>query len=315
MTDRGPRILLSMPTALAAQYLTPLALACRDLGLDPDIVAAGPLEGDFDYVVFSPDGPVSDFSRFPGLKAALGIWAGVERIVGNPTLTVPLCRMVDPGLSMGMLDYVTAHVLRHHVNLDAVLARQDGVWDQGLLPPVAADRTVGFLGLGSLGGACARRMSGLGFRTMGWSRRQAAMDGVDCRTGREGLEAVLRGSDIVVALLPDTPQTANLLDAATLAWMRPGAVLINAGRGSLIDDADLLAALDGGRVGHATLDAFRTEPLPADHPYWGHPRVTVTPHIAAATRVNSACAVLAQNILRGETGGTLLNQVDRAAGY
>jgi glyoxylate/hydroxypyruvate reductase A len=133
--------------------------------------------------------------------------------------------------------------------------------------------------------------------------------------GEAGLEVALRAADIVVTLLPKTPETENLLDARRLAWLKPGAVILNPGRGALIDDAALLAALDAGAVGHATLDVFRVEPLPADHPFWTHPRVTVTPHIAADTRASGAAKVLVENIRRGEAGEPWLNLVDRARGY
>ena len=235
--------------------------------------------------------------------------------MGNRTLTAPLCRMVDPGLTEGMVDYVTGHVLRHHLGLDAILAHQDGIWRAGSVPPLARERRVGMLGLGALGAACARALVGLGFAVSGWSRRQAEVPGVACHTGADGLLEVLATSDIVVTLLPATPETTDLLDAARIAAMKPGAVLINPGRGTLIDDAALLAALDTGHLAHATLDVFRTEPLPPGHPFWSHPRVTVTPHIAATTRAETSAPVIAENVARIVEGRDLLYRVDRAAGY
>jgi glyoxylate/hydroxypyruvate reductase A len=138
---------------------------------------------------------------------------------------------------------------------------------------------------------------------------------VRCLSGAEGFAAALTGAAIVVTLLPDTAATRNILDAAALARLAPGAFVLNPGRGSLIDDAALLAALDAGHLAHATLDVFRTEPLPPDHPFWGHPRVTVTPHIAADTRAATASRVIAENIRRGEAGLPFLHLVDRALGY
>ena len=234
-------------------------------------------------------------------------------MVGNPTLTVPLCRMVDPGLTEGMIDYVTGHVLRAHLGLDAILAQQDGIWRAGSVPPLARERRVGMLGLGALGAACARALVGLGFAVSGWSRRPARSRRRVPR-GADGLVEVLSTSDIVVTLLPATPETTDLLDAARFAQMKPGAVLINPGRGTLIDDAALLAALDTGHLAHATLDVFRTEPLPPGHPFWSHPRVTVTPHIAAATRPETSAPVIAENIARIVEGRDLLYRVDRSAG-
>ena len=150
---------------------------------------------------------------------------------------------------------------------------------------------------------------------MGWSRRPRAVPGIDCHHGAEGLRHVLERAQIVVTLLPSTPDTQNTLNAETLSWLPRGACLINPGRGALIDDAALLAALDAGQVGHATLDVFRVEPLPMDHPYWTHPRVTVTPHIAAETRPETAATLVAENLRRLVAGETLLHMVDRQAGY
>jgi glyoxylate/hydroxypyruvate reductase A len=258
---------------------------------------------------------VTDFSPFTKLRAVLSLWAGVERVVGNRTLTAPLCRMVDPGLTEGMVEYVAGHVLRHHLGLDAVLAQQDGIWRAGSVPPLACERRVGMLGLGALGAACARALVGLGFTVSGWSRRQAEVQGVACHTGADGLLEVLSTSDIVVTLLPATPETTDLLDAARIAAMKPGVILINPGRGTLIDDTALLAALDTGHLAHATLDVFRTEPLPPGHPFWKHPQVTVTPHIAATTRAETSAPVIAENVARVVEGRDLLHRVDRAAGY
>lgn len=171
------------------------------------------------------------------------------------------------------------------------------------------------LGLGELGAACATALAALRFRVIGWSRRQKDVAGVLCHSGEAGLEATLREAEIAVLLLPLTPDTENLLDARRLALLPEGAVVVNPGRGALIEDKALLAALDAGRIGHATLDVFRTEPLPADHPYWVHPRVTVTPHIAAETRPASASRVIAENIRRSEAQEPLLYLVDRGAGY
>ncbi len=267
-----------------------------------------------DYILYAPTGPVTDFTPFTRAKAVLSLWAGVERIVTNPTLTLPLARMVDDGLAEGMVEWVTGHVLRHHLGMDQDICRQDARW-QVHIPPLARDRRVSVLGLGALGAACARALAGLNFDVAGWSRTPRTLPGVACFHGAEGLRAVLERAEILVLLLPATAATDNTLSARTLAWLPEGAVVINPGRGQLIDDAALLEALDAGRVGHATLDVFRVEPLPADHRYWHHPRVTVTPHIASETRPASAAQVIAENIRRGESGAPLLHLVDRAAGY
>ena len=269
---------------------------------------------DVDYIVFAPDGPVRDFTAYTRTKAVLGLWAGVESIVDNKTLTQPLARMVDEGLTRGMVEWVTGHALRHHLGMDTQIIGQDGVWRRHL-PPLAPDRPVTILGLGALGVACAHALTGLGFPVTGWSRTSKDITGLKCLHGLKGLHDALHHAEILVLLLPLTEDTQNIVNAETLALLPKGAVVINPGRGPLIDDTALLAALDDGHIAHATLDVFRIEPLPVDHPYWAHPRVTVTPHIASTTRPETATRVIARNIARVEAGLPLLHQVDRAAGY
>lgn len=311
----APRALFLAPPALWPLWRPHLLAAFADAGLDVALTDDPAGEWTFDYVIFAPGGPACDFAAFTRLRAVLSLWAGVERIVGTIPHHLPLARMVDPGLSRGMAEYVAAHVLRYHVGTDAHVLGQDGVWRNGVVPPLAPERTVGVLGLGEIGRAVATTLALLGFDVRGWSRRRREIAGVDTRAGADGLDAVLAASDILVTLLPATPDTANLIDAARLARLPAGARLINPGRGSLVDDAALLDALDSGRLAHATLDVFRAEPLPPDHPFWSHPRVTVTPHVAAETRPETASVAVAENIRRGEAGEPLLHLVDRAAGY
>jgi glyoxylate/hydroxypyruvate reductase A len=158
-------------------------------------------------------------------------------------------------------------------------------------------------------------LTAIGFRVVGWSRGPRELPGIETWSGAEGLSEVLGASEILVLLLPATPATENTLDARALAMLPRGARIINPGRGPLIDDEALLKALDNGHVGHATLDVFRQEPLPAEHPYWAHPMVTVTPHIASATRPETASMAIAENVRRGEAGLDFLNVVNRAESY
>lgn len=311
----GPRILFSAPADHWALWRPHLLSAFAEQGLDATLTddPSGPWT--FDYVVYHPGGPVNDFTEFGRLKAVLSLWAGVESIVGNPTITVPLCRMVDEGLTRGMAEWVAGHVLRHHLGMDAHILGQDGVWRNGVVPPLAADRCVGLLGIGELGRAVATTLTGIGFDVRGWSRRARTLPGIVSTSGEDGLEEVLGVAEILVTLLPATPHTENLLDARRLALLPEGACIVNPGRGSLIDDPALLAALDAGRLSHATLDVFREEPLPADHPFWDHPRITVTPHVASETRPETASEAIARNVRRGEDRRPLLNVVDRTAGY
>lgn len=267
-----------------------------------------------DYIIYSPHRGLDDFTPFTNAKAVLSLWAGVEKIANNKTLTMPLARMVNYGLTEGMVEWVTGHTLRHHLGMDRHILGQDGKW-RDYVPPLARDRTVGVLGLGALGGACAQALAALNFQVLGWSRKQKEIEGVTCLAGDNGLDQLLENSEILILLLPLTTDTENLLNTKRLSQLPKNAVVINPGRGPLIDDTALLAALDSRHISHATLDVFRKEPLPADHPYWAHPNVTVTPHIASATRPNSAARVIVDNIRRGESGEPLLHLVDRDAGY
>lgn len=294
-------------------YEAPLRAALAEAGLDVDLVRDAAPET-VDAMIYAPGGETpDDFTPYTACRAVLSLWAGVEKIVGNRTLTQPLCRMVDPGLTEGMVEYVTGHALRYHLGLDRVLATQDR-WEP-VVPPLARERPVAVLGLGALGAGCARALAGLGFPVLGWSRRPKDLPGIACHHGRDGLKTVLSRAQIVVTLLPATPGTENTLNAETLGWLPKGAAIINPGRGPLIDDEALLAALASGQVGAATLDVFRVEPLPPDHPYWAHPKVTVTPHIAAETRAVTAARVVVENLRRLSTGEPLLHLVDRAEGY
>jgi glyoxylate/hydroxypyruvate reductase A len=306
-------VLFAASDANWAEYAAPLRAAIADAGLTATLTReAAP--GTVDYIIYAPSSPLQDFAPYTRCKAVLSLWAGVERIVGNASLTQPLCRMVDPALTEGMVEWVVGHTLRHHLRMDRYIVNPDHVWDP-TCPPLARERPVAMLGMGELGTACARALKALNFPVTGWSRTPKAIDGIPCLHGEQGLDQALSNAQIVVTLLPRTPETENTLNARTLSLLPKGAAILNPGRGALIDDDALLAALDAGQVGHATLDVFRVEPLPQDHPFWSHPRVTVTPHIAADTRPSSACRVIAENIRRGEAGEALLNRVDRARGY
>ena len=306
-------VLFAASTARWSEYEEPLTRALADAGVDARLgMEFDP--ADVDYIVYAPNSAVQDFTPYTRLKAVLNLWAGVEDVVGNPTLHVPLARMVDEGLTRGMVEWVTGHTLRHHLGMDAHIHGLKGEWRIDV-PPLAEDRPVTILGLGTLGTACATTLAGLGFRVTGWSRSRRSVDNVTCLSGPEGLAQALSSAEILILLLPDTPATENTLDADALAALPQGAVVLNPGRGTLIDDDALLAALDSGHVAHATLDTFRTEPLPKDHSYWSHPKVTVTPHIASETRPASASRVIAENIRRGEAGEPFLHLVDRSLGY
>lgn len=307
------KVLFSARPTAWDEYESPLARGFADAGLRVDLALDHP-PAEVDYIVFSPNGPVRDFTPYVKTKAVMSLWAGVETVVNNHTLTQPLVRMVYPALTQGMVEWVVGHTMRHHLGMDAHILGQNGTWSPDF-PPLAADRPVTILGLGALGGACAHALRALGFPVTGWSRRAKNVDGIKCLHGGAGLTEALADAQLVILLLPFTPATENILNAERLAILAKGAFIINPGRGPLIDDDALLAALENGRVGHATLDVFRVEPLPVEHPFWAHPKVTVTPHIASTTRPDTAAQIIAHNIKRSEDGLPFLNRVDRSAGY
>jgi glyoxylate/hydroxypyruvate reductase A len=313
MTNAPLSILMAAGPDNWDRYRAPLEAALAKAGIIARLAQEAAPET-VDYIVYAPSAPLQDFTPYTRCKAVLSLWAGVERIVGNATLTQPLCRMVDPALTMGMVEWVMGHALRHHLGLDSYIANPNRIWNPDC-PPLARDRKVAMLGIGALGEACARALQALHFHVEGWSRAPKSLPGLVTHYGRDGLKAALQGADLIVTLLPRTPDTENTLNAETLGWTKPGAVVLNPGRGALIDDQALLVALDSGQIGHATLDVFRVEPLPQDHAFWAHPRVTVTPHIAADTRPDTSSEVIAENIRRGEAGEPYLNLVDRTRGY
>jgi glyoxylate/hydroxypyruvate reductase A len=286
------------------------APALRDACAEMDLAQTGDPAG-FDAIIYAPGGEIEDLSPYVNARLVQSLWAGVERIVTNPSLTQPLARMVDPGLAQGMAEFCTGWTMRAHLHMDRYA--QDGIWRNGQIPPLASQRNVTILGMGELGRAVAEMLKGIGFRVTGYSASGRPVDGVEVFGGAD-LDQALAQAEILISLLPDTAETRNLLDARRLALLPEGAWIINPGRGTVLDDAALLAALDG-HLGHAVLDVFRTEPLPADHPFWRHPRVTVTPHIAADTRPETAAPVVAENLRRAMSGKPVLNLVDRIRGY
>lgn len=307
------KILFSANEENWRRYKAPLQDALDDKSLDYELgITITPSE--VDYIIYAPSSPLQDFSPYTKLKAVLNLWAGVEGVTNNKTLNVPLARMVDSGLTDGMVEWVTGHTLRHHLGIDKHIHGQDGIW-RSYVPPLAKDRIITILGLGTLGTACGIALKRLGFNVRGWSRREKRVDGILCFYGDDQIDSSLMDADIVVLLLPDTPLTQNILNQHTLNLLKRGAFVLNPGRGPLIDDDALLAALETGQIEHATLDVFRIEPLPKNHQYWSNNKVTVIPHKASETRPKTASQVIAMNIERAENGQELLYLVDRENGY
>jgi glyoxylate/hydroxypyruvate reductase A len=261
--------------------------------------------------------PAGSLAKFRRLKLIQSLWMGVDGLLADATLPrgVPLARLVDPGMLAAMSETVLARVLDWHRHLYRYRTQQaEGRW-LPLRQYMASERSIGILGLGALGQHVAARLLQFGFRVSGWSRHRRKVEGVDCFSGQDGLDALLARSDALVCLLPLTAETRGILDARALGLLPVGACLINVARGAHVVDTDLLGALDAGRLAHAFLDVFNSEPLPEGHPYWSHPRVSVTPHVAALTEPRTALARVVENLERVRRGETPLALVDRAAGY
>jgi len=256
-------------------------------------------------------------ASLPSLRLILSLGAGVDHLLGDPRLPrhLPIVRLVDPHMTNAMSEFVVLQVLRlHRRDLDYRAQQEAGVWRE-LDQPNAAERRVGILGLGELGQDAAKKLKALGFDVAGWSRSGKAVAEVGSYAGSAGLAPLLGRSEILVCLLPLTAETEGILNARTLALLPRGAALVNVARGAHLVEEDLLAALASGQISAAVLDVFRDEPLPAGHPFWHHPRVVVTPHVAAFTNPSTAAPIILDNIRRFEEGLPLLNRVDPARGY
>jgi glyoxylate/hydroxypyruvate reductase A len=257
-----------------------------------------------------------DLRRLPRLQWVHSVWAGVERLMADFADTqLKIVRLVDPQLAQTMAEAVLAWTLYLHRDMPLYARQQrERQWrpHDHVRPQ---DRTVSLLGLGALGEAAAQRLLAAGFAVQGWSRTPRTLAGVKCHSGGEGLAAMLAGTDILVCLLPLTPQTRGLLNDATFGRLGRKAWLINFARGSIIDDEALHRALDHGVIAHAVLDVFATEPLPADSWHWAHPAVTVLPHISAPTDRETASRIVATHIAAYRREGVIPPCVDRARGY
>ncbi|MAM56512.1 MAG: glyoxylate/hydroxypyruvate reductase A [Salinicola sp.] len=257
------------------------------------------------------------FLPFPHLKAIVSLGAGIDHVLADVELPrqVPIIRTVGTDLTQRMREYVALHVLRHHRDMPTITANQrERRWKQRVVPP-ATGRTVGVMGLGNLGGAAARTLAALGFETLGWARTKREIEGVITYTGEAEFDTFVHRCEILVCLLPLTDATTGILDGALFARLPRGASLINAGRGQHLVEADLIAALDEGQLSHATLDVFQVEPLPSEHPFWSHPRITVTPHIASLIDAPTGSRIVAANIERFEQIGHVDDLADAERGY
>ena len=298
----------------AARWRAQLTLLTRELEVRVWPEIGNPAEIDY-ALVWRPE--PGFLASLPNLKLILSLGAGVDHLLGDPLLPrhLPIVRLVDPHLTHAMSEYVVLQVLRlHRRDLEYRTQQQAVVWRE-LDQPNAAERRVGILGLGELGQDAAKKLTALGFDVAGWSRGERTIAGVRCHAGAPGLPPLLGRSEILVCLLPLTAETEGILNARTLAQLPKGAALVNAARGAHLVEEDLLAALASGQISAAVLDVFRQEPLPADHPFWHHPRIVMTPHVAAFTNPATAAPIILDNIRRFEEGRPLLNRIDPARGY
>jgi glyoxylate/hydroxypyruvate reductase A len=257
-------------------------------------------------------------AAYPNLAAIFGSGAGVDFIASDPDLPrhVPLVRMATPGAAQRMGEFVAWAVLSLMKEARRIgLAQAERRWDVFEPERTAPTTTVGIMGLGHMGAAAARMLQPMGFGVIGWSRTRKSLPGVQSFVGEEDLGAFLRASDILVCLLPATPETQGILARPLFDRLRDGTGLINVGRGTQQKIEDILAALDSGRLSGAVLDVFEQEPLPADHPAWTHPKLLVTPHVASLPPRRERVDHVARLIAMLERGEALPNTYDHERGY
>ena len=260
--------------------------------------------------------PRGFFARFPNLKLVTNLGAGVDSLVGRDDLPdVPITRLSDDGMVQLMTSYVLFSVIRYARDIPLFeRAQRRSEWHY-VHPRALSSIRVGVLGLGELGAPAATALAGAGFDVRGWSRSRKSFDGVTCSAGLEMLDDFLADTEILVILLPLTPQTRRLLDARRLALLPKGAKLINASRGAVTDETALLEALRSGRIAEATLDVFTVEPLPKEHPFWQMENVLITPHLASITVPEAAAREVAESIRRIRRGLEPLHRIDPRRGY
>ncbi len=283
----------------------------REVRIFPDVEPIADIEF---ALVYEP--PPGLLASLPNLKAIFSLWAGVDHMASDPELPpVPVIRMVDRCMIATMTAHVVQQVLDLHTHAAVYRSQQAERRWEGADLTAPWDRRVGILGLGSLGREAAEKLAELRFDVAGWSRSPKEIEGITCFHGKEGLAEILARTDILVCLLPLTGETEGILNAENFAHLPRGASIVNCARGGHLVEADLLAALDAGQLGGAALDVFNEEPLPDDHPFWGHPKIAVTPHIAAFSAPETVVELVVANIERIEAGKPPLYAVDFKLGY
>ena len=269
-----------------------------------------------EYVV-SWNQPPHVLDQFPNLKCISSIGAGVEHLLNDATipLGIPLVRLIEGDLKQSMAEYVMLGVLEHFRRFKEYRRQQEQAQWEELQIPHISQLGIGIMGVGEIGEYVARKLSDLGFTVHGWNRSRKGIGPIKVYSGPDELGEFLKNSSILVCLLPLTPETKNILNAQIFSQLPPGAYLINVGRGRHLVDDDLLSALDSGQLSGALLDVFTEEPLPEQHPFWLHEKITITPHIASVTNPVSASAQVVENYRRVLGNEPLLNLVDIGRGY
>ncbi|OYO31463.1 glyoxylate/hydroxypyruvate reductase A [Janthinobacterium sp. PC23-8] len=309
------RILLQRSDGKEAAWISDFAELLPQAEIHP--WREGQATPDCDYaVVWQP--PAAMLAELGKVKAIFNTGAGVDALLKFGEALpphVPLVRLDDAGMGVQMAEYVSHAVLRHFRRFDDYEAQaRAGIW-QPLPAFDKHDFPVGVLGMGVLGKRVLDALAQFEFPLRGWSRSAKQVDGVDCFAGEDALEAFLRGTRVLVCLLPLTPETHNLLDRARLAMLLPGAYVINVARGAHLAEPDLLTLIRSGHIAGATLDVFRNEPLPQQHPFWQEPRITITPHVSATTLRRESVAQIAAKMRRLQAGELVAGIVNRLQGY
>jgi glyoxylate/hydroxypyruvate reductase A len=305
-------VLLSRGEELSGVARAIAHIAPDSLFLDPDASDVTDAE-----VAICWNPPRGVLAALPKLRLVHGVGAGIDNIISDPEYprSVPLCRIVDPEQARGMSEFVLWSVLYFHRGFDQVLIDQRTQRWQAPVQLSAGSRTIGVMGLGGMGLPIAKDLIDAGFRVRGWSRDRKQVEGVESYGGDDTLPQFLSGLDMVVCVLPLTPQTRGLIDASFLGHLSPGARLIQVGRGGQVVIADVIAALNAKTLGGAVIDVFETEPLPSDHPAWTTPNLLVTPHMASLSNNDTLAEQIVTNIRRLDEGESLFNQVSLAKGF
>ena len=304
-----------------------ITFCCTDTKAEPWLQGLAAALPGADITVWQPGAPQADYAvvwappqqfidEQPALRALFNIGAGVDALL---KLRLPpgavVVRLEDAGMAVQMAEYVCQGVIRHFRDLTAYAEDvRAGHWTS-YTPRQRSDFPVGVMGLGVLGERVARAVAQFDFPVLGWSRSPKQMAGVRCFSGQEGFNEFLAATRVLVNLLPLTPETQGIMNRDTLARLLPGAYVINVARGAHLVEEDLLALIDAGHVAGATLDVFRTEPLPAGHPFWGHPKITLTPHTSARTLRDESIAQIAGKIAALARGEAVAGVVDAGRGY